>query len=92
MVILEAMAAGLPVAASRVGGIPDLITDKLTGMLFDPLCADSIRSAIRHLLDHPANREEMAENARMKTRTSHHPENIAKAHLSIYRQLVPLKA
>jgi glycosyltransferase involved in cell wall biosynthesis len=92
MVILEAMAAGLPVAASRVGGIPDLITDKLTGMLFDPLCADSIRAAIRHLLDHPANREEMAATARMKTRSSHHPENIANAHLDIYRRMLPIKA
>jgi glycosyltransferase involved in cell wall biosynthesis len=92
MVILEAMAAGLPVAASCVGGIPDLITDRSTGMLFNPGCPISICGAIRHLLDHPVEREQMAEAARKKALQHHHPAVVAHAHLEIYRSMLPAGA
>jgi glycosyltransferase involved in cell wall biosynthesis len=92
MVILEAMAAGLPVAASCVGGIPDLLTDRSTGMLFDPGCPVSICGAIRHLLDHPAERVQMAAAARKKALQSHHPAVVARAHLEIYRSMLPAGA
>lgn len=92
MVILEAMAAGLPVAASCVGGIPDLITDRSTGMLFNPGCPISICGAIRHLLDHPAEREQMAAAARKKALRHHHPAAVAHAHLEIYRSMLPAGA
>jgi glycosyltransferase involved in cell wall biosynthesis len=92
MVILEAMAAGLPVAASCVGGIPDLITDRYTGMLFNPGCPASICGAIRHLLDHPLERAQMAEAAQKKALQSHHPAVVAHAHLEIYRSMLPAGA
>ena len=92
MVILEAMAAGLPVAASCVGGIPDLITDRSTGMLFNPGCPISICDAIRHLLDHPVEREQMAAAARKKAHQHHHPAAVAHAHLEIYRFMLPAGA
>src|SRR6185503_15447964 len=37
MVVLEAMAAGVPVVAARVGGVPDLVEDQKTGLFCDPL-------------------------------------------------------
>jgi glycosyltransferase involved in cell wall biosynthesis len=46
MVILEAMASGVPVAASRIGGIPDLIEEGVTGYFFDPFNSQSIRDAV----------------------------------------------
>src|SRR4030095_2971856 len=36
MCVLEAMAAGVPVLASRVGGVPDLIEERVTGLFCDP--------------------------------------------------------
>jgi glycosyltransferase involved in cell wall biosynthesis len=45
MVILEAMAAGVAVAASKIGGILDLIDDGRTGYLFDPLDSAFIQQA-----------------------------------------------
>ena len=50
MVILEAAAAGLPFAASRVGGIPDLIKHNVSGLLFDPSSSDEISAAVARLV------------------------------------------
>src|SRR4029453_16281754 len=52
-VILEAMAAGLPVVASNVGGIPELVTDGVTGSLVPPADSDALAAALLDLLDHP---------------------------------------
>jgi glycosyltransferase involved in cell wall biosynthesis len=52
LALLEAMAAGLPVVASRVGGIPDAVTDGVEGLLFDPHDpAEGARQVCRLLSD-----------------------------------------
>jgi glycosyltransferase involved in cell wall biosynthesis len=53
-VILEAMAAGLPVVATRAGGTPELVEDGLTGFLVAPRNAGQIAEAIARLVDQPA--------------------------------------
>lgn len=54
LTILEAMALSRPVVASNVGGIPEMITDGVTGLLVPPHDADALAQAIvRLLLDHP---------------------------------------
>lgn len=87
MVILEAMAAGLPVAASHVGGIPDLITHQVTGLLFDPGDPDSIRETIRSMLADPVTSRQQAVRAREKSIRDHLPQSIARQHLEVYRQV-----
>ena len=52
-VIFEAMAAGLPVVASRVGGIPELVADGVTGLLVPPGDSDALAAALLNLLDQP---------------------------------------
>jgi len=52
-VILEAMAAGIPVVATRVGGNPELVEDGRTGFLVPVENADEIAGAIGRLLDQP---------------------------------------
>jgi glycosyltransferase involved in cell wall biosynthesis len=52
-VVLEAMAAGLPVVATRVGGNPELVQDGRTGVLVPPRNATALAQAIAFLLDHP---------------------------------------
>jgi glycosyltransferase involved in cell wall biosynthesis len=53
-VILEAMALRRPVVASRVGGIPEMVEDGVTGLLVPPHDAGALGSAIVRLLtDHP---------------------------------------
>ncbi|HOJ20800.1 MAG TPA: glycosyltransferase, partial [Armatimonadota bacterium] len=58
-VILEAMASGLPVVASRVGAIPELVVEGETGFLVPPGDADALAQAVNLLLDESGLRERM---------------------------------
>lgn len=86
MVVLEAMAAGLPVAAAQVGGVPDLIRHEDTGLLFDPLDSARIAAAVETLLNHSA--PGMTVRARAEALQRYHPKIIAGKHLEIYREVL----
>ncbi len=88
MVILEAMAAGLPVAASRVGGVPDLVQEGETGLMFDPASTDAIRDAISRLLENPEMRAAFGVAARRHALEHYHPAVIARRHVEIYREVL----
>jgi glycosyltransferase involved in cell wall biosynthesis len=65
--LLEAMAAGVPIVASRVGGIPEIVDDGLTGLLVDPpVSADGLAGAIARLHDDAALRARLAETTRRR--------------------------
>jgi glycosyltransferase involved in cell wall biosynthesis len=49
LVILEAMAAGIPVIASNIGGLPELVEHGVTGLLFEPGNAEELAEAMRLL-------------------------------------------
>ncbi len=53
MAVIEAMACGLPVIASKVGGLPDLIAEGVNGSLIDPGCPDQIANSIERLVSDP---------------------------------------
>ncbi len=53
LVVHEARAAGLPVVASRLGGLPDLIEEGHTGLLYEPSSAPALASVLRRLVDDP---------------------------------------
>jgi glycosyltransferase involved in cell wall biosynthesis len=88
MVVLEAMAAGVPVAASRIGGIPDLIDDGRTGYLFDPLDGESIRQAVSRWAESPETTAALAATAKREALARFHPRVVAARHLEIYREVL----
>jgi glycosyltransferase involved in cell wall biosynthesis len=57
-VILEAGMAGLPIIATNVGGIPEVIHDMQNGILVHPRNSKEIAEAILYLLDHPKKQKE----------------------------------
>jgi glycosyltransferase involved in cell wall biosynthesis len=88
MAVLEAMAAGVAVVASRVGGLPDLIEEGKTGFFCDPLEAASMAAAIERVLVNPRAAAEVARQAHQRARERFHPKVIARRHLEIYREVL----
>ena len=88
MVVLEAMAAGLPVAAAHVGGVPDLVIDGKTGVSFDPLSAPSMESSITSLLLNPPSARQLAAAARAQALQRFQPREVALQHLAVYEEVL----
>ena len=73
--VLEMMACGLPVIASRVGGLPELIEDGITGHLVDlPNAVDSWVEVVAELLCDPETRSKMSQAARTSVVKRFHPQ------------------
>ncbi len=88
MVVLEAMAAGVPVLAAKVGGVPDLIEEGKTGLFHDPLDLDGTRAGVEKILgDHEFARG-LAATAKQQARERFHPLVIARRHMEIYREVL----
>jgi glycosyltransferase involved in cell wall biosynthesis len=66
--ILDAMAAGLPVVATRVGGIPEVVAEGETGLLVPAREPLALADALAELAGDPARRAIMGERARVKVR------------------------
>jgi glycosyltransferase involved in cell wall biosynthesis len=66
LAVIEAMAAGLPVVGARRGGVPDIVLDGATGLLFDPDTAGDLERALRALVADEEMRERMALAARLR--------------------------
>jgi glycosyltransferase involved in cell wall biosynthesis len=92
MVVLEAMAAGVPVAAANVGGVPDLIEEEKTGFLCDPLNPKRISDAMEKALADPVRLAAVAGYAKSEAVRRFHPQIIANRHLEVYREVLREKA
>jgi glycosyltransferase involved in cell wall biosynthesis len=64
LVLVEAFAHGLPVLASRLGSMADIIKDGETGLLFEPGNADDLADKMKSLLDNPQQAQQLGDNAR----------------------------
>jgi glycosyltransferase involved in cell wall biosynthesis len=62
-VAIEAMACGVPVVASRIGGLPELVVDGQTGLLVEPGDVRGLSVAMLRLLERSAERAEMSKAA-----------------------------
>lgn len=66
--VLEAMAAGVPVAATHVGGIPEIVKDGRSGVLFEPGDTEALSSAVVDLLENKEKRLDMIDSARQQVK------------------------
>ncbi len=87
MVVLEAQAAGVPVIASNVGGIPDLVENEVTGLMVDPNDGSSMARAMETLLTDAQLVFHLVANGRRKAKDVFHPLEIARQHLAVYREI-----
>jgi len=85
IVLLEAMAAGLPVVASRVGGIPEIVQEGRTGLLVDPGNPGALAEALRLLLRDEVRRKSMGRDARERV-TRYDWDLIVPRILSVYTE------
>jgi glycosyltransferase involved in cell wall biosynthesis len=82
------MAAGRPVVASAVGGIPEIITDGVDGLLVPPGRPDALADAVTRLLRDEALRRRLGDAARAAVVTRFGPRPVATATAAFYESLV----
>lgn len=87
LVIPEAMMAGIPVVATRVGGIPEIVADGETGVLVDPDDDAALAGALQDLLDHPERRRQLAGRAKAFALEQLTVSGMARSYGALYRQL-----
>jgi glycosyltransferase involved in cell wall biosynthesis len=85
--VLEAMAAGVPVVASDVGGMRELLGE--TGVIVPPGDEERLRDAISWLLDGPVDRQRMGEAARLRAREHFSEDAVIATTISVYRGELP---
>jgi N-acetyl-alpha-D-glucosaminyl L-malate synthase BshA len=83
---LEAMACGVPVVATRVGGVPEVVVDGDSGLLFPPGDVAAMSDGVLALLDDPARRDRMAKAARARAETEYQPAPMIDRYLEIYER------
>jgi glycosyltransferase involved in cell wall biosynthesis len=89
MVPLEAMACGVPVVASAVGGMLDTVVDGMTGLLVPPRCPERIAEAVGELLADPARRAAMGSAAAERT-GMYRWDRVGASTLDVYRGVLSL--
>lgn len=90
MVVLEMLCRGVPVVASRAGGLPDHIHPGQNGMLFTPGSAVELADCLESMLNWPGGRAAWAEQAR-KSVANLSWNQVAKAHLQLLAEGAALK-
>jgi glycosyltransferase involved in cell wall biosynthesis len=85
--LLEAMALGTPVIASRVGGLAEVLENEVTGLLVAPRDAGAMAVAIRRLYDDHSLRMRLGEAALRVQQTRYSLDAMTKGYLQVYSEL-----
>ena len=86
--LVEAYACGLPVIASRLGALPELVVDGETGLLFEPGSATDLAEKMQWALQNPAAMQKMGLAARRKYEQELAPDHNYEQLMQIYRDAI----
>jgi glycosyltransferase involved in cell wall biosynthesis len=86
--IIEAMAVGLPVVASAVGGIPEMVANERTGLLVAPGAVAALADALARLVGDRRLREQMGGAGRKEALERYDLPAFRRAHLELYARLL----
>jgi glycosyltransferase involved in cell wall biosynthesis len=88
MTIFEAAAAGLPIVATKVGGIVDVITDRQNGLLVEPHDSKTLSQAILYLLENEAESDRLGKTAALTVLRQHSIEVMVRSYETIYEDVL----
>ncbi len=88
MVILEAMANGVPVVAANVEGIPQAIRDRQDGLIFEPGNADDLARQVQHYVAGDVDWQTLRQSALERQRTRFSDESMADGVAGVYRRVL----
>jgi glycosyltransferase involved in cell wall biosynthesis len=86
--VTEAMVAGCPLVATRVGGIPDMVDDGVSGLLCRPEDADDLAEKLLRLLHDPDLASRMGREAARSGEARFHPDLLASRMVEVYRRTI----
>jgi glycosyltransferase involved in cell wall biosynthesis len=86
--LIEAQAMGVPVIATHVGGIPEVVNDKSTGLLVSPADSRGLAQAMEYLIENTQKRSEMSAAAKAWVRGKFKAEDMADKISRLYKELV----
>jgi glycosyltransferase involved in cell wall biosynthesis len=87
-VLLESMAAGIPVVATRVGGNPEVVEDGATGFLVPPRDSDALVDAVARLLSNPALAADFGQAGRKRAEREFSVSRLVAETENLYRKLL----
>lgn len=88
MSILEAMSCGRPVVATRVGGVPELVEDGVSGFLVPPGDVSALSAGVERILESPELALRLGAQGRAACRTRWNVEAMVDAHIKLYRRVL----
>jgi len=88
MVLVEAFSQGLPVVASKLGGMAEIIEDGVTGLHFEAGNASDLADKVRWMNEHPEESRQMGRNARKEYEQKYTPEKNYEMLMDIYQQAI----
>ncbi|MEZ5065230.1 MAG: glycosyltransferase [bacterium] len=91
LAFLESMASGLPLVATRVGGVPDLIEDGVNGFLTEPRDPRSLADAMLRVLADPAVAARMGDASRRIVTERFHVDRMVRAYEDLFAELLTRK-
>jgi glycosyltransferase involved in cell wall biosynthesis len=85
--VIEAMAAGAPVVATRVGGVPELVEHGVSGLLVEPRSPEALAAAVSELLASPERASRMGAAGRLAARKRFSVERMVEGVAAVYEEV-----